>query len=145
MDKQTRALEYTRLVTELGELPHQVVLSAGAALVMLGIREETQDLDVDVSESVFKWLALKHPIITEDNISPRIAYREHIDVHVFNENTGVVCVSGVWIYSPGEMLRQKLYLADIPNRTAGKRKKDLSEADQLRTLMRSTGLTARWA
>jgi len=144
MNKEAVIREYKKLVDELGEQPHEVVLSAGAALVMMGVRDETQDLDVDVRTNIFKWLSNGREIVQEENCSPRIQYRKGVAIHEFSENTGVVCIAGVWMYSPGELLIQKRYLANMPNRRFGKREKDLFEITQLETLKRMPqGLTAR--
>lgn len=145
MNKQQVITEYQKLVSELGELPHHVVLSAGAALVMMGIRKDTDDLDVDVQPGVYKWAALSKPTVVEDNISPRVKWADKVDLHEFSENTGIVCIEGVWVYSPGEMLNQKRHLASIPNRAFGKREKDLIEIVQLESLRRDSRLTARMA
>jgi len=144
MNKEAVIREYKKLVDELGEQPHEVVLSAGAALVMMGVRDQTEDLDVDVRSNIFKWLSNGRKVIEEEHVSPRIEYRSNIDIHELSENTGVVCIAGVWMYSPGELLIQKRYLANMPNRRFAKREKDLAEITQLETLKRMPqGLTAR--
>lgn len=145
MDKDQVKVRYNALVEKLGELPHHVVLSAGGALVMMDVRDKTEDLDVDVRPGVFKWASTGKEIILEENVSPRLAYDSFIDLHELNEDTGLVCIEGVWCYSPREMLLQKRHLASIPNRTPGKRERDLMEIVQLESLVRSPRLTARMA
>ena len=145
MNKQELMDQYKLLVNELGEHPHHVVLSAGGALVMMGLREKTDDLDVDIQPSVFKWAALGRNVITEENVSPRVKYKENIDLHELSETTAVVCIDGVWVYSPGEMIIQKRHLATLPNRAFGKRERDLIELTQLESLQRNSRLCARMA
>lgn len=145
MNKDQLVHEYQKLVKTLDEHPHHVVLSAGGALVMMGIRSETDDMDVDVNPNVFRLESKRHPYIAEENVNPRVVYNEFIDLHELSENTGVVCIEGVWVYSPSEMLYQKRHLASIPNRAPGKRERDLIEIGQLEELARSRRLTSRMA
>lgn len=143
MDKAQVVERYKQLLVELGEDARDVVLSAGAALVILGIRDFTTDLDVDVSPGTFKWLANSHLIITEEGVSDLIKYRLDVDIHEFDDTIGRVCVDGVWMYSPSELLKQKRHLARMPNRKEGKREADLREADLLEKLIKGQKLTAR--
>lgn len=145
MNKDQVKTRYNALVESLGELPHHVVLSAGGALVMMGVRDKTDDLDVDVRPGVFTWAAVTHPKIVEENVSPRVQYNSFVDLHELNEDTGLACVEGVWCYSPRELLLQKRHLSNMPNRLLGKRERDLMEIVQLESLVRSPRLTARMA
>lgn len=145
MNKDLVIARYQALVEKLGELPHHVVLSAGGALVMMGVREETEDLDVDVRPGVFKWCAQGRDLIVEDNVSPRVVYDPFIDLHELSEDTGLACIDGVYCYSAREMLIQKRHLASMPNRKPGKRERDLMEIVQLESLVRSPRLTAKMA
>lgn len=145
MNKDQVKKRYDALVEALGELPHEVVLSAGGALVMMGVRETTNDLDVDVRPGVFKWVAKIREIIIEANVNPRLKYDAYIDLHELSEDTGLACIDGVWCYSPRELLLQKRHLSDIPNRTQGKRERDLMEIVQLESLVRSPRITAKMA
>lgn len=145
MDKDQVKARYLALVEKLGELPHHVVLSAGGALVMMGVRSTTEDLDVDVLPGVFKWVSAGKELIVEENISPRFKYDPFIDLHELSEDTGLACIEGVWCYSAREMLLQKRHLANIPNRKPGKRERDLMEIVQLESLVKSPRLTARMA
>lgn len=143
MDKAQVVERYRQLLSELKEEPRDVVLSAGSALVMLGIRETTQDLDVDVSTGVFKFLSRTNLVIVEEGISDLIKYGVDVDIHERDSSTGVVCVEGVWLYSPSSLLMQKRYLAKLPTRKEGKRETDLQEISLLEELIRGQKLTAR--
>lgn len=145
MDKDQVIARYKALVENLGELPHHVVLSAGGALVMMGVRPTTNDLDVDVLPGVFKWAAQGRDLIHEENVSPRVVYDPFIDLHELSEDTGLACIEGVYCYSAREMLIQKKHLAAMPNRKPGKREQDLMEIVQLEALVRSPRLTAKMA
>ena len=143
MKKEDVIQHYRELVAALGEDPHHVVLSAGAAAVMMGIRDETDDLDVDVLPGVFKWVCGTKPVIVEENVSDRVAYSDHVDLHVLDEDRGVVCIDGIWVYSPRELLAQKRKLAKMPNRTPGKMLRDSIEIGLLEELAKSPVFTAR--
>lgn len=143
MDKAQVVERYTQLLGELNEDARNVILSAGSALVMFGIRQDTQDLDVDVSTGVFRFLSGKHLVITEEGISDLIKYAPDVDIHEFEPDTGIVCVDGVWTYSPSALLTQKRYLAKLPTRKEGKREADLKEISLLEELIRGQKHTAR--
>jgi len=136
-------VQYKALVRELGENAHNVVLSAGAAAVMMGIREETNDLDVDVLSGVFKWAATTKTVLKEEGVSDRVLYAESIDLHVLDEDRGRVCVEGVWIYSPRELILQKRAMSKFPGRPIGKLVQDQVEIAQLEAMGNSTKFTAK--
>lgn len=134
---------YNALVQELKEDPHNVVLSAGAALVMMGVRDEAEDLDVDILGPVFRWVSGSKAVLLEEGFAERIEYAPGIDLHILDEDTGIVCVDGVWIYSPQSMLTQKRYLAKHPNRKEDKRVIDLMEIGVLEHMIKQSNFTAR--
>lgn len=143
MNKAEVVGRYKELLNDLGEDARNVVLSAGSALVMLGIRKDTMDLDVDIPTGLFNYLAKKHLVITEPGVSDLIKYAIDVDLHEFDADTGVVCVEGVWTYSPSALLIQKRYLSKLPTRKEHKRETDLDEISLLETLIRSQKLTSR--
>lgn len=143
MKKADVIKRYQALLVELDEPARDVVLSAGGALVVLGLRESTADLDVDVQPNVFKWLARSHLTLSDPGVPDSIKYRLDVDVHALSETVGVVCVDGVWIYSPSELLKQKRYLASLPSRREGKRERDWFEVELLEQLIKEQTLTAR--
>jgi hypothetical protein len=131
------------LVSELGESAHNVVLSAGSAAVMMDIRNETDDLDVDVLPGVFKWAASSKTILKEEGVNDRIKYSDKVDLHVLDEDRGRVCIDGVWVYSPRELLMQKRAMLRIPGRGMGKLVRDQIEITQLEQMGQSTKFTAK--
>ncbi|WP_050470020.1 hypothetical protein, partial [Pseudomonas aeruginosa] len=116
---------------------------AGAALVVMGIREETSDLDVDVPTSVFNWASNKFGVIENETVNKRVQYTPLVDLHEYDENTGVVCIEGVWLYSPTELLKQKHWLTKLADRTDVKTQQDHRDIRQLETLTQSQPFTAR--
>lgn len=142
MDKEAVVARYNQLVKELGEEPCDVVLSAGAALVMMGVRDQTADLDADVNEGVFKMHGRAKGILT-DGLNPRVAFDDTVDLHARDESAGVVCVEGVWIYSPSSMLLQKRHLMHDPKRKPEKFVQDGLDIALLEQLVQQQKLTAR--
>lgn len=143
MNKAEVIERYRELVEDLTLPPHQVILSAGAALVVMGIREETSDLDVDVPTSVFNWASNKFGVIENETVNKRVQYTPLVDLHEYDENTGVVCIEGVWLYSPTELLKQKHWLTKLADRTDIKTQQDHRDIRQLETLTQSQPFTAR--
>lgn len=143
MRKEDVIVQYHQLVSALGESPHHVVLSAGAAAVMMGLRDETDDLDADVLPGVFKWACTAKKLIVEDNVNDRIKYSEKVDLHILDEDRGVVCIEGVWVYSPRELLHQKKHLARMENRPYAKMIRDQIEITLLEELIKTPKFTAR--
>lgn len=135
--------QYKALVRELGENAHNVVLSAGAAAVMMGIRDETVDLDADVLPGVFKWAATTKTIAKLEGTTDRVVYAETIGLHMLDEDRGRVCIDGVWVYSPRELILQKRMLAHVPDRGLGKLVRDQVEIAQLEAMGVSTKFTAK--
>lgn len=137
MDKKAIVKAYAALVQELDEQPKDVVLSAGAALVMMGVRETTTDLDVDILPNVFKLISKTKGVQVEDESFTMIHYSDHVDLHELDLNTGRVCIEGVWCYSPGEMLTQKRYLVNHPKRDLSKIEQDRKDIEGLEQLIKS--------
>lgn len=143
MDKSAVIARYRKLLEELDEPAERVILCGGSALVVLGVRETTSDLDVDIDPTLFKFYARTFPVKKEPNVNDLIAFKPDVDLHEFNPDTGIVFVNGVWTYSPHAMLVQKRYLAGMPNRKPGKREQDLEDIRQLELLVKGQRLTAK--
>lgn len=153
MNKAEVVGRYKQLLDDLGEEPRNVILSAGSALVMLGLREETASLDVDVPTNVFKW-ALNKTLarlkaegkefqMRATTGAPRFKLNEFVCLQELEESTGIVCVEGVWLYSPSALLVQKRYLSKMPNRKEIHREVDLREVTLLEQLIHGQKHTAR--
>jgi hypothetical protein len=143
MKKDDVITQYKTLVHELGESAHNVVLSAGAAAVMMGIRDETTNLDVDVLPGVFKWAAINKKIEKSGTLNDRVVYSENIGLHELDEDRGRVCIEGVWVYSPRELIIQKRQLGHDTYRCIGKRVRDEVEVALLISMGHVTKFTAK--
>jgi len=142
MNKSQVMARYFEVVRELEEEPQDIILSAGGALVMMGVREEAEDLDLDVSKGTFNWAARGRKVTTATNLNPLINYAEDVDFHIRDEDAGVVKISGVWCYSPNSLLVQKRHLAALDRRPSAKRDQDLKDIARLEEVMKEQKFTA---
>jgi hypothetical protein len=143
MKKDDVIAQYKTLVHELGENAHDVVLSAGAAAVMMGIRDETSDLDVDVLPGVWKWAAINRTVLKNEGLADRVVYSDTVGLHELDEDRGRVCIEGVWVYSPRELIMQKRTLTRAPCRGIGKLVRDEVEVALLISMGHITKFTAK--
>ena len=146
MDKAAVIERYKTLLNELDEPAYSVVLSAGSALVLLGVRQSTTDLDVDIPEGTFKMFERsgKFPVLpAAGGDGKHLKFDKDVDLNVLDTDRGVVCLGGVWSYSPSELLAQKRYLSKSPERSPEKRAADLQDIGVLETLIKDRSLTAR--
>lgn len=121
---------YATLVQELGARPCDVVVGAGAALVLFGIREDTSDLDVSIHEELFRELGETRPrhFFGKDEV---VEWGEGIDLHSFSEHPPTVFVDGVCCLAPAALLRFKERLAEMPERPKVKREQDIADIVRL--------------
>lgn len=143
MNKEQLIARYKTLVEKLREEPHNVVMSAGGALVILGMRKRVEIVNVDVLPNVYKWLTNTKDVVKKDHIDPFIQFDSCSRIHESDEMTGIVCIDGIWLYSPGELLRQKRRISSFPNRNRGRLARDIREMAMLQELMRSPTITAK--
>lgn len=146
MDKTAVIERYRTLLNELDEPAHSVVLSSGSALVLLGVRSATNDLDADIPEGTFKMFERsgKFPVLpAAEGDGRHLKFDKDVDLSVLDTDRGVVCLNGVWSYSPSELLAQKRYLSKSPERSESKRAADLLDIVALESLIKDRRLTAR--
>jgi hypothetical protein len=146
MDKTAVVERYRTLLNELDEPAYSVVLSSGSALVLLDVREVTSDLDVDIPEGTFKMFERsgKFPVLEATNGDGKhLKFDKDVDLNILDTDRGVVCLGGIWSYSPSELLAQKRYLSKSPDRSEEKRAADLLDIAALEILIKDRSLTAR--
>jgi len=107
LDRAAVSRRYKQLCVELGLPYEKVVLSAGAALVLLGLRKYTSDLDVDVPVDFFE----KHKArkgAQQGLTGELIAWDGMVDLHMLPTGIDKVHVMdylGIWIYHPEQTKR----------------------------------------
>jgi hypothetical protein len=112
VNRQQFIAEYLKACKVLGLPPRQVVVSAGGACLMYGLREETDDLDVDVPEAFWdKLVKAGHEPLKFHKPFPGelIQYDEKLALHHW-EGVATRMVDGVCVYAPIALLEQKLKL-----------------------------------
>lgn len=136
MNPEAFRLKYLEVVKFLKERSDQVIVSGGGALLMLGLREQTSDLDLDVRPGVFE----RHR--TKDNVeifgtTEIVNLDENVSLHRLNPAIQTMMVSDVCIYSIDELIRQKTRLMNHPERKKEKIAQDKADIDALRKLKKS--------
>ena len=143
MDKAELIQCYATLLKELSEPAGSVVVSSSAALVLMGLRDNASKLTVNINENVFRMLANKYPVKRNKNINLRIQFNPLVYLHILAEDTGIVCIEGVYALSPRELLVHKRHLASLPTRREDRAARDKEEVKLLEQLMRNHTFTAR--
>lgn len=127
---------YRRMAIVAHQLRCQVLdlqLSAGAALVLHGLRSEFDDLDLTVPKRVWEY-ALQtgvEPVQVTDTVQ-LIPVTEWADIHFGDTPKNTQIMYGMRVYTLEELLVQKQALAALPGRKPEKVARDLREVDLIR-------------
>lgn len=124
---------YNKTIKEIGGDPKDFVLSAGAALVLLGVRETTSDLDIDVSNEIFDDIAIlpyQKVLLEKTEV---IKYNSQIDL-IRTENKKTKIIKGCYCYTIEELIKQKQKLLKQEKRTKQKKEQDKKDLDKLMQL-----------
>lgn len=133
MNSAAFARAYFDFCVAVGEKPQNVLVSAGGALLMLGLREKSDDLDLDVRDVVYDAIAQMKP---EQRWSggPFIDYDEHVSVHRTPVGMTTQVVNGVTLYSLDELIKQKEKMSKAPDRKPEKVKQDNKDIEALKAM-----------
>lgn len=129
--KQVKETYFT-LCTQLNLPPRQVILSAGAALLLLEVRDgEAEDLDVDIPPEVYDRLAcMQYPRHTF-SAGEYLEYSDKVSLHRGKDIQPTMEIDNVFLYSGLTLLEQKICLLEMPDRKPEKIKRDILELDLL--------------
>lgn len=129
------ARTYFNFCEAIGEKPENVLVSAGGALLMLGLRESSDDLDLDVRDVVYDAVATRKP---ENRWSGGafIDYDEHVSIHRKPPGVKPMVVQGVTLYSLEDLIKQKEKMVKAPDRKPEKVKQDNKDIEALKELRR---------
>ena len=134
MDMNEFARTYFNFCNEVGLRPAQVIVSAGGALLMLGLRERCEDLDLDVPASTYALqryrLGAEKERVTKHGTF--LDYNEKVSLQRLPTGITVQTVNGIWLYSLDDLIRQKEALIQSLDRTPLKVKQDLIDILRLR-------------
>ncbi len=150
MDKQTIKERYLRLQVELGENARSLIVNGDASLVLLGIKEKTPCLNIDVSKNVLNWAFNKKLYTPEvdpnltllDGEFNRFSFDSNVVLQEADEFTGLIFFENIWSYSPSALLTQKRYLIKTSIRSDEEKELDLKEVKLLERLVHERKLTA---
>lgn len=138
MNKQEIVKEYQAFIKKFKLSPEEFVISAGGACVMFGIRDKTDDMDMEISQELFDQFlnSKKYNTHTFQGgfATPTlvIEYNDNIDLHT-GQTGSTTIVDGVCCYSLERTLKQKLIL---------NREKDQKDIQMLKQLIKAKGSTA---
>lgn len=137
MNKLQFISEYFNFCTEHNLQCKDVLVSAGGALLMLGLRTETEDLDLDVSDRAYdRFLRLVGK--DKERTSSHGTYldvSELVSVHRRRPDQPVQEKNFVWLYSTEALIEQKTKLANAVDRPPEKAVKDLRDVKALKALL----------
>ena len=116
MNKKELIKRYKALLEAFKLTPLDVHVSAGGAMLLHGLREETEDIDISMTKEVY-WAIrntgkypLKHfslPGLPEIEV---IQYKDDIDLHKEDRDVSLEVIDGVACYTLEQLLKQKQML-----------------------------------
>lgn len=110
--------------------PQQAILSAGAALVVYGIREDTSDLDLDTDHRVITRMKSEpEAILTMFNGGLVVEIPPDLSFHPYAVpfSDCLMAFGGVAVYTLEALLRQKRRLLESPERNPAKLDNDRAD------------------
>jgi hypothetical protein len=115
LKRQDIIREYLKAVKDLGIKPRDMVVGAGGACVLHNVREQTEDIDVAVSEELFYKLLnsgeyKSHYFTSGTSKVTVLEYNNVIDIHLRENGIQSTVVDGVNCYTVEQVLKQKLTL-----------------------------------
>ena len=134
MKKQEFVAAYVAAVEQLGLKSSEVAVTAGGALLMLGLREETDDLDLDIPLAAFEQLAKTHPVKMFGD-SKVIDIAPDVSVHISKGEGVERTPEGVYIVGLWGLIRLKNKISRLPERNAAKVAADLVDLKKLTQLV----------
>lgn len=111
------------------EIQYPAVVSAGGALLVMGMRELTDDLDLDVSDEIYDkyYYDPKYKnLIHSTPVGEYIQVKDKVSIHRLDRRASLTVIEGIACYSANDLLLQKLRL---------NREKDQEDIRKLRELL----------
>ena len=100
MNKQELIQKYHQFLTVNNLLAEDVVVGAGGVMCLLGLREQTEDIDVDVPKDIFDHFAAGgYPSHMFGDVKV-IGVTDYIDLHLRTNTGQTVLTDGVCHYTP---------------------------------------------
>lgn len=137
MDKFEFIKKYQETCTTIGLSLHQALVSAGGACLMLGLRDKSSDIDLDIPAEVFDALANTGEFEVRGALDPEdrlIVWDEHVDLHRMSGPRDWINVEGVALYTLDALIEQKVRMSTHPRRKAHKVAQDIQDVKVLKEL-----------
>lgn len=137
MDKFEFMKKYHEVCNSLGLTQGQALVSAGGACLMLGLRDKSSDIDLDIPAEVFDCLAktgefeIRGALDANDRL---IVWDDQVDLHRMSKPQDWMNVEGVGMYTLNALIEQKERMANSPRRKPHKVPQDILDAAALKQL-----------
>jgi len=139
MDKARVVERYKALLVELNEDAPDVILSGNAALVVLGVEQEVENILAGIRPSFYHYISTKQG----DEAVETVVHDLEVTLNAHDIYAGVVCVNGIWTHSPSELLRWKRALVKARVQTPEEETAWLEQERQLELIIKERRYTAR--
>jgi hypothetical protein len=128
--------KYLETVKFLKQDSSNVIVSAGGALLMLGLREKSDDLDLDVPPAIFERYKTSTNVEIFGNVEI-VNLDETVSLHKLDPSTTTMVVDDVCIYSIDQLIKQKKALIANPKRKKEKIPQDKADLKALEKMKQS--------
>lgn len=144
MNYQEMLVKLRSVAATINVAPEDLVIGAGAAMLLMGLRETCGDIDIDVEPAIFERLSQLYPIETKPGGIEVIRVDPFVEIHKRLKSRTVVPLTitdagvrfNVTRISTSELILQKKWLMNAPWRSEQKRKKDKEDLDVITTWWR---------
>lgn len=139
MNNKQIVSEYLAFCKEIDTDPSKVVISSGAALVLLNCREEAGDLDLDVPLEIYERYKTEANV-RRSSLGEYVDYSDVVSLHAKEHEldarsitvlTSVEYGDQIYIYSPARLVEQKTKLLEMEDRIPEKIPQDIRDLDAL--------------
>lgn len=137
MDKFEFIKKYQATCDALGLTRAHALVSAGGACLMLGLRDKSSDIDLDIPAEVFDRLVStgEYEVRGALDVNDRlIVWDDKVDLHRMPEPRDWMTVEGVGMYTLDALIEQKERMANSPRRKPHKVPQDIQDVNSLKQL-----------
>lgn len=137
MDKFEFIKKYQETCNTLGLTQGQALVSAGGACLMLGLRDKSSDIDLDIPAEVFDCLVKTGEFEVRGALDPNdqlIVWNEFVDLHRMEKPHDWMNIEGVGMYTLDALIAQKEHMSTHPRRKQHKIDQDILDIACLKQL-----------
>ena len=108
MNKKAFIKKYFEFLEQSGLSANRVRVSYGGALLMLGLRTSTDDLDLDIPKESYEHLVTTHKLKREmRKVGECANWNRDVSLKADGDLSKGVFIDGVWVDTPEDVLRRK--------------------------------------